>query len=215
VVVDPGWLAAYAEAFRRWPDAAVFGGKIVEHYEAPVPKWLAGNQAFTGFAARDFGNETLPLSAAERRLPFGANFAVRVIEQHRFPYDPGLGPGAVTGFLGDEVDVIEKILRTNAAGYWIPNAIVMHYIGKERLSLPFIYGFYYDIGRSEAFRVDEPADPRYILFGAPRWLWRRLAEQWVLYHVHRLISPASIWLPHFQRRALNWGKICYWRSRRG
>ena len=29
VVVAPGWLAAYIEAFRRWPEAAVFGGPII------------------------------------------------------------------------------------------------------------------------------------------------------------------------------------------
>src|SRR5271168_2431711 len=28
VLVDAGLLTAYAEAFRRWPDAAVFGGRI-------------------------------------------------------------------------------------------------------------------------------------------------------------------------------------------
>jgi glycosyltransferase involved in cell wall biosynthesis len=33
VVVDPGWLAAYADAFKRWPDVAVFGGKIVPRLE--------------------------------------------------------------------------------------------------------------------------------------------------------------------------------------
>src|SRR5579864_5913338 len=29
VEIDPEWLSAYAEAFRRHPDAAVFGGRIL------------------------------------------------------------------------------------------------------------------------------------------------------------------------------------------
>src|SRR6516165_2736912 len=33
VIVDPGWLSAYAAAFRRWPEAAVFGGRIKPRYE--------------------------------------------------------------------------------------------------------------------------------------------------------------------------------------
>ena len=48
VVVDRAWLAAYAEAFRRWPEAAVFGGPIVPRYHAPVPPWVIG----TAFAFR-------------------------------------------------------------------------------------------------------------------------------------------------------------------
>ena len=41
VVVDPGWLAAYSRAFRRWPEAALFGGPIIPKFEPPSPKWLA------------------------------------------------------------------------------------------------------------------------------------------------------------------------------
>src|SRR5689334_771393 len=41
VVIHNGWLAAYAEAFCRWPEAAVFGGPIVPKYAAPLPAWLA------------------------------------------------------------------------------------------------------------------------------------------------------------------------------
>jgi glucosyl-dolichyl phosphate glucuronosyltransferase len=32
VVVDAGWLTAYVGAFRRWPEAAVFGGRITPKY---------------------------------------------------------------------------------------------------------------------------------------------------------------------------------------
>jgi glycosyltransferase involved in cell wall biosynthesis len=41
VVAGAGWLAAYAEAFRRWPDAVVFGGRIKPRYEPPVARWVA------------------------------------------------------------------------------------------------------------------------------------------------------------------------------
>src|SRR5689334_14945335 len=40
VLVDAGWLTAYVEAFRRWPDAAIFGGRIIPRYEAPIAKWV-------------------------------------------------------------------------------------------------------------------------------------------------------------------------------
>ena len=36
VVVDPGWLIAYVDAFRRWPNAAVFGGRSLEPLQPRV-----------------------------------------------------------------------------------------------------------------------------------------------------------------------------------
>ena len=170
VAVDADWLAAYAEAFGRWPEASVFGGKVVETYASPVPEWIARNSSFSGFAARDFGDDPLPLSIPERRLPFGANYAVRAVEQRTFRYNPDLDPGSETGLLGEEVDVVERILRTGATGCWVPGSKVMHYIGNERLTINYVTHFYAIIGESEAFRFPDSSDNPHIWFGAPRWL---------------------------------------------
>ena len=79
VIADPGWLAAYAEAFRRWPEAAVFGGPVIPQYEEPAAKWVIEGEALLAivYALRDFGEEPLPLSVPDLRTPVGANFAVR------------------------------------------------------------------------------------------------------------------------------------------
>src|SRR5215469_16098458 len=36
VLADSGLLMAYVEAFRRWPEATIFGGRNKPKYEAPV-----------------------------------------------------------------------------------------------------------------------------------------------------------------------------------
>src|SRR6516162_10085128 len=97
VVVDPGWLTAYVEAFRRWPEAAVFGGRITPRYETPVEKWVLESEAVLGgpYAIRDFDDHVYPLSADdEDHYPFRANWAIRAVEQRAFRYDPELGPSA-------------------------------------------------------------------------------------------------------------------------
>jgi hypothetical protein len=38
--LSQNWLAAFLEAFRRWPDAVVFGGKITLHLLPPTPLWF-------------------------------------------------------------------------------------------------------------------------------------------------------------------------------
>src|SRR6516162_7977827 len=94
VVVDAGWMTAYVDAFRRWPDAAVFGGRITPRYEAPVAKWVIESESvlFGPYAIRDFGDRVHPLSADdEGYFPYGANWAIRALEQRAFRYDPELG----------------------------------------------------------------------------------------------------------------------------
>jgi glycosyltransferase involved in cell wall biosynthesis len=71
VLVDPGLLTAYAAAFQRWPEAAVFGGRIKPKYEAPVEKWVLESEAVLGgpYAIRDFGDPS-PAIFCRRRGPF-------------------------------------------------------------------------------------------------------------------------------------------------
>ena len=214
VVLDPGWLTAYAEAFRRWPEAAVFGGKIVERFETPVSKWLAGNDSFHGFGSRDFGDEPLPLSIPEHRLPFGPNFAVRAVEQQRFRFNPELGHAPGQRRRCEETDVVERILKAGATGYWLPQAQVEHCTSREQQTLRYFADFFATYGEAEEFRNGRPVTGP-LWFGAPRWMWRRLMEEWLRYHILRLISPASVWLPHLRERAIIWGKIRYrWNERR-
>lgn len=213
VIVDPGWLAAYTAAFRQWPEAAVFGGKIIDKLALPVPQWLAGNPAFTGFAPRDFGKEAVPLSVAEGRLPFGPNFAVRTAEQRAFRYDLKLGHAPGQQRRGEEVDVVERILGSGLPGYWVPEAQVEHCATPEQQTIGYFTRFFATVGEYQEFRGGNADSPRW--FGAPRWMWRRLVERWLQYRIHRLISPASTWLPHLMAYGIIRGRIRYWRSERG
>jgi Glycosyl transferase family 2 len=119
VLVDAGWLTAYVEAFRRWPEAAVFGGRITPRYEAPVEKWVIESEAVLEgpYAIRDFGHQVQSLSADdEDHFPFGANWAIPAIEQRVFRFDPELGPVPNRIRNQDETDVIHRLLGSGATG---------------------------------------------------------------------------------------------------
>jgi glucosyl-dolichyl phosphate glucuronosyltransferase len=214
VVVGPGWLEAYAEAFRRWPDVVVFGGPIIPKYEEPVVKWVAeSGPVLTGpYAIRDFGDEPLRLSVAEGRDPYGANFAIRTAEQRTFRYNPELGLGSARRRLGDETDVIERIFESGAIGYWVPAARVQHCISCERQTITYISRYFVGSGETNAFREGDHGAPH--LFGAPRWLWRQMIQGWVSYHMCRFTSAAPIWVHHLRDYAYARGAIRYWRNLR-
>jgi glycosyltransferase involved in cell wall biosynthesis len=167
VVVDAGWLAAYIEAFRRWPEATVFGGRIIPRYEAPVEKWVIESEAVLGsgpYSIRDFGDQVYPLSAEdEDHRPYGANWAIRATEQRAFRYDPELGPVANRYRTYEESDVIQRVFGSGATGYWIPEAMVEHCIGRNRQTVRYIAGYFESWG--EPSLIVPPPRPSRCLFG--------------------------------------------------
>lgn len=221
VVVDANWLAAYKEAFRQWPRAAVFGGPILLKFEPPTPTWLIeSHQIIAGaFAGRDLGKSTQLLSIAGNRIPNGANFALRTAEQRSFRYDPNLGHMPGRKRIGEESDVIARIFQAGGVGYWIPQAKVAHWIPTKRQTVQYLVHSYAAQGETSQFLCetetaligDNGAPP--LWFGVPRWCWRALAEHWCLYRLHRLVSPPSVWVDHLTKYAAAKGAIDYrWRT---
>jgi glycosyltransferase involved in cell wall biosynthesis len=216
VVVDPGWLKAYAEAFRRWPEAAVFGGRIIPRYEIPVVKWVAESEAVLvgPYAIRNFGEDVQPLSVAEGRVPYGANFAIRAIEQRAFRYDPNLGLAPNRRRLEDEIDVITRILASGATGRWVADAVVEHCIGHERQTIRYISSYAEGLGETHAFQSAATTAAMPFWFGVPWILWPRLLKRGLRYHLHRLASPAPVWVKDLQAYAYAKGTFRYWRQQR-
>jgi glycosyltransferase involved in cell wall biosynthesis len=158
VLVDRDWLAAYLEAFRRHPQASYFGGRIEPLLEPPSPRLIARCKDHwpldASFAARDFGDEIRPLSIEENVLPFGANFAVSAEAQRALRYNEQLGPSPVHRRLGEEMDVIYRMAKNGAVGWWVPGARVHHVIGPERQSIAYLIDFYRRSGNTNAYFHD-------------------------------------------------------------
>lgn len=212
VEVDRNWLSAYVEAFRRWPDAVLFGGRVTPQFEGPVPNWL--NATFDiisgAFAFRDFGAEPVPFALEGRRIPFGANFVVRTDQQRLYSFNPDLGPRPGSPIYGEETDVIESILRAGGKGYWVPDAIVQHCIPPERLTLRYIDTYYASYGRYLAYR-DREGKSRH-LFGAPRWLWRRYCTDMARYYVRRGVAEPPSWMASRVSLAVCRGMLGFYRQ---
>lgn len=203
VLVDPHWLQAYHMAFQRHSEATVFGGPIAPWFEGDPPKWL--RQGFSpvasAFAVRDLGEVEFPLTV--RKTPWGANYAVRTEIQRRFPYDPRLGRNqAKSTMVGEEVSVLRAILATGAAGWWVPEARVRHWIPRARQTLAYIRDYYVGAGRSQSLRSDG-------INRAPEWT--ELIGPWLLAEatcaVQRAISRPDVWLSYFVRASMMKGQF--------
>jgi hypothetical protein len=209
---------AYVEAFRRWPEAAVFGGRITPRYEAPTADWVIKSEALLDgpYAIRDFGDRVYPLSPDdEDHFPFGANWAIRALEQRAFRYDPELGPAPNRWRTYEESDVIHRVLSSGAIGYWIPDAVVEHCIERDRQTVTYIAASCETWGETLAFRsAAATAAAAPFWFGIPRRIWPRLLGSWLLYRVCRFISPAPVWVKFLMVYSRNKGMVRYWRQQR-
>ena len=205
ILVDASWLHAYHSAFRRWPSDAFFGGPIAPVFEGSRPGWLTSalGQVGNAYAALDLGGKMIPLGGDA--LPFGANWAIRLTDQRRHPYDPRLGPRGEFQFYGEEWAVMQALLATGASGRWVPAARVQHVIPQARQTIRYLRRYYMGNGRSLAL-VRRDRDEA-MLFGRPRWLWREAIAQELAYQLRRVYARPDQWSEHLRRASVAWGML--------
>jgi len=226
VLLDPRWLAAYVEAFRRHPEAAVFGGRIHPVLAPPTPEWFAKAKdkwpITTVLAARDFGDEVTPVTLEGGRTPYGANFAIRAIEQREQLYNANIGASPTQSRIGEETDVIHRVIRGGGTGWWVPDSEVQHIIQPQRQTLRYIFRYYRITGESFAYLQDrQPDDTYFVAFeDAPTptikpgpYLYRQLvlsAFWFAVYHARGNFDSKLRYLRDF---GFFYGIFSYWRAR--
>ncbi len=172
-IVDRLWLKAYLTAFRRHPEASVFGGRIVARLEEPVPRWIRSSrsawQVKCLFAELDFATAS-PILADRHHTPWGANYAIRRIEQQGLAYDPDLGLSPDHNRSGEESDLIYRLLAGGGSGWWVPEALVHHLIPQSRLTWSYMRSYFVRAGETAAY-----LEARGSAEGGSRSRWRTFA----------------------------------------
>lgn len=225
VLIDRGWLAAYAQAFSRHPDAKFFGGPVDPTLEGTPPAWFAENRNVLGFllAEREFGDQPIALSIENETLPFGANYAVNTAEQRRHRYDPLLGVAPQQRRLGEETKVIEAIAAAGAEGYWVPEARVKHLIPPARQTLAYVGTYQRSMGETWAylsgldcrnFMATSIAATNRSLDGVPVWIWRKMITHRLAYAITKLAGTSPRSLKHWQSYGFYKGAVDYLRRER-
>ena len=205
VLLEPDWLGAYAAATERWPHVSFFGGPVDPWFEGSPPQWLqrVWPQVSNAYAIRDLGTEPIPFSKAA--FPYGANFAIRTLEQRKYLYDPTLGRNKNSMMGHDETTVFYRMLQDGLEGRWVPSARVKHYVPRERQTLAYLRRFYRGDGEFYGRKWEEDRYPK--LFGRPRWLWRRALEAEMRYRWRRVFREPEVWIEDLRRSSFLWGQL--------
>ncbi|GGZ26144.1 glycosyltransferase [Asticcacaulis endophyticus] len=220
VLIDPNWLAAYAQAFAQNPQASVFGGVIEPVPETELPAWWHehADGLLNVLAARDFGPDVRPLSLEGHILPYGANYALRGEAQRKYLYDPGLGVGPHHKRLGEETAVIRAIMR-ESSGVWVPGARVRHMIPAARLTYDYVGVYYRSVGETWAYLAhhgrDNFIDPAPVtgarIGNVPVWVLKRRLRHWLGYKVRAMSGNIGSSLWHWRKYSYFSGAADFWR----
>ena len=221
VLIERSWLSAYAHSFHANPGASFFGGPIQPVLEGRTPLWFEENRHSLAnlLAERDLGDAAIQLSQSGDRLPYGANFAVRVQEQRRHPYDPDLGVAPHQRRLGEETAMLLEIVREGGAGVYVPGARVRHIIPEARQTLSYVGIYQQSIGETwaylsrngqENFMGASVSDKRTKLLGVPVWMLMRASAHQVFYVLLHKRADSPIWMKHWLKYNYYRGAIRHW-----
>ena len=204
VLVDSQWIRAYVDAFRRWPNAVLFGGPIEPWYESEPPNWVRDSWEHVAsvYAIRDLGDEPFRFTT---KMPFGANIVFRN-DVLLGGFDPTLGRSPGKLISGDETSVARSLMQAGNEGWWVPEARVRHFVPNERLTLEYLSDWFYAMGQTRAINWCRSVDDVYS--GRGKWLRTRVARLRLKYEFERRFRSPDVWV----RRLINAAQLRGWRD---
>jgi hypothetical protein len=210
---EPGLLLAYAEAAQGKDRGCYFGGPIAPDYEEPPPDWIVdllpvsavgwtldGQRTdwLTVDVRKNESNSSTPaVSENRQKIPnfLGANIAAFAPDlQDMGCFDERRGPGGTMGAQGQDSAMQIALARNGVDWMYVPEALVWHYVPRERCSPRWVLRRGYRIGMAAGLQM-EGLD-RGVL-GCPNWMLR----QWLKRLARMVVSRFDVNRPRRFRAA--------------
>jgi glycosyltransferase involved in cell wall biosynthesis len=193
ITPDPHWLKEILAACARWPECQVFGGRVLPVFPANTPGYLARSD-YSGYvyAIHDLAGGEQPYP--DGYSPVGPNCWVRRrLLDEGWRFDAGIGPKGRGRVSGSELEFFTRLRNHGIGMVYAPSALVRHRVQPYQTTRGYLLKRAYASGRGVIRIFGFPATAR-LLFGAPRYLYRQLAE-WALRATGNALAlrfPASL-----------------------
>lgn len=130
---DPHILEHYAAYAARYPESTYFGGKMLPKYEHSPPSWLLH---ILPTSSSPWPPDHFDMRQNHRFL--GINWAAHLRDLRQIGgFDTRFGPGTVPRRVGQEHNMQDRMSAAGLQAVFIPEAIVWHYVPKEKSDLQF------------------------------------------------------------------------------
>jgi glycosyltransferase involved in cell wall biosynthesis len=173
------WLVQLRKTADCQKDYSIFGGKVVPRWETPPPRWVAWLNQSAVFTISD---QELIEGPLELHSVFGPNMVVRKgVFDSGVRFDVTIGPSGTNYAMGSETELVLRLGRQGHKAWYIPSAVVEHFIRAEQLRKSWVFGRALRYGRGQ-YRLYGPvqAEDTRLLLGVPRYLYRKILKQTVL-----------------------------------
>lgn len=176
VVLDAGWLIAWAKANEEFPEVDYFGGRILPLWEDNRPRWLVDPSMalISGLLVHyDLGDGSHYFEESDP-LPFGANFALRRrLTQRMDPFRHDLGVKGGSSGRGEEAEYLGRARANGARGVYVGSAVCYHAQDPRRFRLGYLYRYGIEKGRAAIVMAGSFKGSRFRQLGfAIRGLWQ-------------------------------------------
>ena len=139
---DPNVISHYAEYARKYPEKAYFGGKMLAKYEHTPPDWLL---PILPTSSSNWPTNDINVEDQHRFL--GINWGAYLSDlQKSGGFDVRFGPGTVPRRVGQEHNMQDRLFAAGVRPIFIPEAVVWHYVPRERSSVKFALERNYQFG---------------------------------------------------------------------
>ena len=157
---EPGYLEEMRAFFAQTPDAAAGGGRIYPRFESRRPRWMS-HFLLPLTSSIDLGNKVKVFT--RRQFPIGANMAVRSSIFAKYGlFNPDLGRKGNSMDGAEEKDFFYRLTAAKEKIYYVPGAIVHHYVPDRRLTFDFFRRQAVSIGKSERIRSKNISKTEYV-----------------------------------------------------
>jgi len=158
IIADPNWLISIKKTFEN-NSINIVGGKNLPNYEIEPPDWLeyfwiiTNEGKFCGqLSLLDFGENA---KFIDPNFIWGLNFSIRkstLIELGGF--HPDTMPKSLQHLQGDgETGLTLKAKEKKIYGFYQPNALVYHFVPKERLTIEYFIERHFFQGVADSYTV--------------------------------------------------------------
>ncbi|MGE5294772.1 MAG: glycosyltransferase [Solirubrobacterales bacterium] len=144
IKADAHWLSAIAEAFVKYPDAAVVGGRSYLVFPSDPPVWLSEKCQLL-LSRLDYGDQAIV--GTDQDL-FGLNLSVRKDWLARVGgFDTSLGRRGRSLVSGEESDLLKRIRALGGMAVYEPAAVVGHIVPPERMKIRWFLRRFFCAGK--------------------------------------------------------------------
>jgi len=174
--VDAMYLENACNAFRTYPDADIFCGRIIPDWDGTEPSWVHDKGPYRIYPLPvpryDLGNQPLA-SPHERAIPGGGNLVLRTALFAKVgDFSTEYGPVGHNLSGGEDQEWVKRAIAAGARLQYVPDIVQYHYVDHLRLELGYLLRKAFERSASVVRLSDGPVNPRLI----PPYMIRKVAQ---------------------------------------